>query len=70
MGRVCVWTGILMALLTLVGSAGAREFWLAHEFRHFCAYPRIQKGYHYYKKGNYEKANHVPSKSAELPGEQ
>lgn len=56
MPKTVIWTVVLMGALCTAGPAHAHQFWLTHEFKHFCAYPRIQKGYDSYKKGKYDRA--------------
>jgi tetratricopeptide (TPR) repeat protein len=57
-------TGILMAgfllfVSAVMAPAEAHGSWLVQEFRNFSSYPRIQKAYDYYDKGNYIKARNL-----------
>jgi tetratricopeptide (TPR) repeat protein len=48
--------GLLIWLSAAMEPAEARTSWLVQEFRNFSTYPRIQKAYDYYDKGDYPKA--------------
>ncbi len=47
---------VLLFVSAVVTPAEAHGSWLLQEFRNFSTYPRIQKAYDYYDKGDYEKA--------------
>ena len=48
--------GLLIWFSAAIEPAEARKSWLVQEFRNFSSYPRIQKAYDYYDKGEFSEA--------------
>ncbi len=51
-----IMAGFLLFFSAAMEPAEAHGSWLVQEFRNFSSYPRIQKAYDYYDKGDYPKA--------------